>query len=447
MSDDPTGSPPPLPGDGSPPPPPPAPGEGTPPPPPLPASPPPLPGGPAASADQPLVDPGPAASPPPLADPGPLGDPAAFQVTEQTRTYPCHQCGDQLCFDPGSQDLQCPSCGSRTAIESDPEARRVDHDLRTTMEALRAATAAASADRVEVTGKEIVCQSCGGRTTFTGTLTATRCPYCATPIQRDDVQDAPNRLPVDGVLPLHVDEKSARASVEKWINSRWFAPSEFKKYKQTGAFSSVYAAFFSYDAETTTQYRGERGEHYTVTVGSGDNQRTETRTRWYPASGVVDNSFDDLPVLANDGFDPTRVRALEPWPTKDALPYRGEYVAGHLCRTYDRDAEACFPEAQHTIDSEVERTIRRDIGGDEQRVSSTSTDYRLLTFQHLLLPLWLLTVGFEGKPFQVFINGVTGEVQGQRPWSKVKIALAVVAALVVVILALVIWGSIKKKGG
>ncbi|MEV4130094.1 hypothetical protein [Nocardia sp. NPDC049707] len=31
---------------------------------------------------------------------------------------------------------------------------------------------------------------------------------------------------------------------------RWFAPSAFKKYKRAGSFSSVYHAYFTYDADT-----------------------------------------------------------------------------------------------------------------------------------------------------------------------------------------------------
>ena len=62
-----------------------------------------------------------------------------------------------------------------------------------------------------------------------------------------------------------------------------------------------------------------------------------------------------------------------------------------------------------------------------------------LLYKHLLLPIWLLTVVYDGRPFQVFINGMTGEVQGQRPWSKVKIAAAVVAAVIVAVIIAVIW--------
>ena len=368
-----------------------------------------------------------------------------FQITEQTRTYPCSQCGGQLIFDIATQKLACPNCGANHEIDVDALPAPAEHDLRSTMGALRALTALSPP--APVTGeKEIVCQNCGGHTTFTGTLTATRCPYCATPIQRDDIQDAPARLPVDGVIPFQIDDKVAKNLVEKWVNDRWFAPTEFKKYKQTGSFASIYAAYFTYDAMTESGYRGQRGDHYTVTVGSGDNRHTETRTRWTSVSGRVANAFDDVTVLANTGFDAKRVKALEPWPTQGAKPFSPEFVAGHLSRTYDKDADQSFGEAKVEMEGEINSTIRRDIGGDEQKVTSVNTNWNLLTFKHLLLPIWLLTVVYEGKPFQVFINGVTGEVQGQRPWSKVKIAAAVVAALIVIIVVIVVWNGAKSGG-
>ncbi|PYE21147.1 hypothetical protein DFR67_101545 [Williamsia limnetica] len=385
-------------------------------------------------------------SPPPLPPMPPrpaASDPdrALFQVTEQTRTYPCENCGAQLVFDPTTQNLLCLSCGRSHAIVLDPARRVVEHDLASTMTQLRGLLAAAPPATTSDSEREIVCQSCGGRTTFTGTLTATRCPYCATPIQRDDIHAAPTRLPVDGILPFQVDDTHGREVIEKWINSRWFAPTEFKKYREVGAFTSLYAAYFTYDADTTTSYTGMRGDNYTVTTGSGDNRRTETRTRWSHRSGVVGNNFDDVAVLANTGFDTERVHELEPWPTGQATPFSPEFIAGHLCRTYDLDADQCFPVAQGRINAGIDAAIRRDIGGDHQRINNKDTRYNSLTFKHVLLPIWLLTVIYAGTPFQVFINGVTGEVQGQRPWSKVKIAFAVLAALIVIIAIVAAWAA------
>jgi len=370
--------------------------------------------------------------------PPPLPERAQHHRTEQTRTYPCTTCGGQLEFDIGLQKLRCPNCGNVLDIIEDAGRVTVEQDFHAAVARLHEQ----SAEGPQVVGqKEVVCQNCGGHTTFTGTLTSTRCPYCATPIQRDDVHDAPARLPVDGVLPFSVDQKRAKESLDAWINNRWFAPSEFKKYNQTGSFASVYVSYFTYDAETQTWYEGRRGEEYTVTVGSGDKRRTETRVNWYDVSGEVHNAFDDLAVLANDGLDRDKVTALEPWPTPQAKPFSAEYVAGHLSRTYDNDVEACLVEARQRMDAEIESTIRSDIGGDRQDINRKDTTIESLTFKHLLLPIWLLTVIYAGKPFQVFINGMSGEVQGQRPWSRVKIAVAVVLAVVLVAVVAIVYQS------
>ncbi|RDH13485.1 hypothetical protein DVB88_02460, partial [Tsukamurella pulmonis] len=170
-----------------------------------------------------------------------------LQLTEQTRTYPCGNCGDALVYDPAIGQLRSPSCGSTYPVLLDTRKSLTPHPLGPTMNALYAR--AASAAPVPVVDHEVVCQNCGGHTLFSGTLTAVRCPYCNTPIQRTDVQVAPARLPVDGILPLRVAEEQARRNIEAWVDSRWFAPREFKKYRVLGSFSSVYLSYYSYDAE------------------------------------------------------------------------------------------------------------------------------------------------------------------------------------------------------
>src|SRR3546814_12494622 len=91
----------------------------------------------------------------------------------------------------------------------------------------------------------------------------------------------------------------------------------------------------------------------------------------------------------------------------------------------------------------VRMTDQADIGSDVQQITALGGKCEGLKYKHLLLPVWLLTVVYGGRPFQVFINGVTGEVQGQRPYSKLKIALAVIA---VTILALAAWFLFGASG-
>ena len=124
------------------------------------------------------------------------GDPAKLHRTELTRTYPCNNCGGELEFDIAAQDLGCAHCGNHVPIDVDGVPRPQEQDLDAAIAAVRSG----AVERMQTSADEheVVCQNCGGHTTFTGSLTATRCPYCATPIQRDDVHQAPARLPVDG---------------------------------------------------------------------------------------------------------------------------------------------------------------------------------------------------------------------------------------------------------
>lgn len=379
--------------------------------------------------------------------PGPQRDPAIFQVTEQTRTYPCPNCGGVLAFDPQSQQLKCPNCGSVVPLSPDiaDPARITKRELAPAMAQLAAQQSNAAA---QVSGdKEIVCQSCGGHTIFTGTLTALRCPFCNTAIQRDDIQQSPTRLPIDGILPLRIDTKDARSRIEQWINSRRFAPNAFKKYRELGSFSSIYLPYFSYDSATTTRYTGMRGIHRTETFrDSQGNTQTRIVTDWYPARGTVSNRFEDVTGHATYGLDDDKVTSLEPWPMEYTHPYSPEFVAGHLSRTYDWDAQHVFVErTKPRMESVIDSTIRADIGGNEQRISSRDIDWLTVQFNQLLLPVWMLTVTFQQRPFQVVINGVTGEVQGRRPWSAVKITLAVLAALILI--ALIYFGYEYANAG
>ena len=64
-------------------------------------------------------------------------------------------------------------------------------------------------------------------------------------------------------------------------------------------------------------------------------------------------------------------------------------------------------------------------------VETTDTEYRSLTFKHVLFPVWISAYRYRGKIFRLLVNARTGEVQGERPWSVMKfvvLGLAIAAA-------------------
>jgi hypothetical protein len=73
----------------------------------------------------------------------------------------------------------------------------------------------------------------------------------------------------------------------------------------------------------------------------------------------------------------------------------------------------------------------QDIRADTHRNLQVDAQFSQQTFKHVLLPIWLVGYQYGARDFQVVINGATGQVAGEYPKSWVKIALAVVAAVIV----------------
>jgi hypothetical protein len=246
---------------------------------------------------------------------------------------------------------------------------------------------------------------------------------------REDAHKCESRLKVNAVVPFQVETERAKEELKKWVGGLWFAPSEFKKRGVTGKMNGIYVPFWTYDTLTFCRYNGARGTNYTVTVGSGKNRRTETKTRWTNVSGDFDQFFDDVTVAATDSFDQKLLHALEPWPIEKATPFNTEVLAGKQAMTYDVDLRAGFTRAKEMVEDALDTEARRRIGGDRQRIDNIAVKYSALTYKHTLFPVWMLAYRYRDESYHVMINAITGEVQGQRPWSAWKIAGAVLTTL------------------
>ena len=64
------------------------------------------------------------------------------------------------------------------------------------------------------------------------------------------------------------------------------------------------------------------------------------------------------------------------------------------------------------------------VPGDTQRNLQVDADYSGQTFKHVLVPIWLVAYNYGARGYQVLVNGYTGRIAGNHPYSWVKIALA-----------------------
>lgn len=332
------------------------------------------------------------------------------------RSFPCERCGGDLAFAPGDDALSCSYCGFTVGLEIDETAAISERDLT-------AALASQAERRRDECGNapdvlEVACPSCGAEVVFRGTLTAQNCAYCGDPIQRSDVHRAPDRIPVDAVLPFAFERDDARAATRRWLRGLWFAPAAFTRKHVPERVQGVFVPYWTFDALTSTRYRGRA--------------KRAKETFWKKRKGSFQWVFDDLMVAADGTLDRELMRALEPWPTEQAIPFQPECLTGHIARTYDIELPEGWKRARQRITRAIEREVKSRIGGDTQKIDEIATRWDALTYKHVLVPVFLLSIRHGRSVHRVVVNGATGEVSGSRPWSVPKLVMAALLALVAV---------------
>jgi DNA-directed RNA polymerase subunit RPC12/RpoP len=347
--------------------------------------------------------------------------------------WPCEGCGSDLTFVPGQTALVCAHCGHAQAIPPAPASER----QRSLGEIDLAAALADALPEAAVQDLRVVkCPACAAEIEWHGATHASVCPFCDTPLVADP--GLVRHIRPQALIPFRLSEREARAAMVRWLGRLWFAPNGLRDYARKGrALTGIYVPYWTFDAATRSRYRGQRGDAYfvtewvTVTVDGRPRRepRQVRKLRWTPVSGWVSRRFDDVLVLASTALPRRHTDALAPWHLGALEPYRADYLAGFEAESYTIGLAEGRAIARQVMAGVIEGDVRRAIGGDEQRIDRIDTVHSAETFKHILLPVWTAAYKYGGRSYRFVVNGQTGKVQGERPWSIWKIALAVLAAL------------------
>jgi predicted RNA-binding Zn-ribbon protein involved in translation (DUF1610 family) len=361
---------------------------------------------------------------------------------EQHR-WPCESCGADLRFAPGATELKCDHCGHVQAIPAAPEATRTramgELDLN---RALQDDLPDVAMDEQRATP----CPSCGAVVEFTGATHAAQCPFCATPVVIGT--GTHRQIKPQALVPFQLTETQARDAMVNWLGRLWFAPGGLVEYTRRGrALNGIYTPYWTFDAATRSRYAGQRGTYYyetrtvTVQVNGRSQQRQEQvrKTRWTRAAGWVSRAFDDVLVLASTSLPQGYTQALEPWDLSALAPYTPDFLAGFSAEGYTVALPDGHARGREIMAAQIRTDVMRDIGGDEQRIDQIDTAHSSETFKHILLPVWLAAYRYDGRTFRFVVNGQTGRVQGERPYSKWKIAFAVIVVAVLIAGGAYLW--------
>ena len=353
-----------------------------------------------------------------------MGEKTTEEVAKAKSTrFVCDGCGGVLQFDIKKQQFLCSSCKAPKDMEMlSGEVKENDFSHYHAREA-------AGDEFPGLTS--IICQNCGAETIFDAYDTATVCPMCKAP--KIFAEKQITGVPPDGLIPFQIDRQDAAQCFHKWIRGLWFAPNRLKKAYSEGELRGVYLPFWTYDAQAFASDTGSGGERYTTKDSDGN---TQTETRWYPVSGSVSNFFNDVQICASDLESKALSDKILPFDTiHKTRKYSPEYLSGFFAERYQVKADRGFEEAKDWMEGQLEDMAHSDIlsrGYDVAQVNSLDAIYEDVTYKQVLLPVWVSSFSYSGKLYQYAINGETGEVGGQRPYSIPKIVACIILVTAII---------------
>lgn len=376
---------------------------------------------------------------------------------------PCLRCGADLTWSAGREAVACPYCsftpteeeieaaraaGRREGLAvaeagegtSAPEApleprRLIEHDLE---EGLLRFPRAGSV-KAEKKERLVRCENCKALTQFDSHRTAQRCDFCGSPAIVPVEEESGVILP-EGVLPVTIPEPEVRTRLRQWYGNRWFAPNRLKRAALTDTLQGIYFPYWTFDARAQSEWRAESGyyyyetEYYTDSKGHRRSRRAR-RVRWERSEGAANHFFDDDLVPGVKAVYYSLLRQVEPFTMKGLKLYDPIYIRGWIVERYQRDLHEAEETNRRQMDDAMRSLCGKQVPGDTYRNLRVETEYSERTYKHILVPIWIVSYTYGRRTFQVIVNGATGAIAGERPYSIVKIAFAVLALLIVICIA------------
>lgn len=344
--------------------------------------------------------------------------------TEKETDKKCPNCGATVVFDPATGGMHCEYCGYTCELpkaDSKNEICEMDFEAALHTESFNWGEQK----------KEVQCKQCGAVTVYDALETAAVCPFCGS----TNVMPASNENTIapGAVCPFAITKDQAGERFTKWLKGKLFTPRKAKRSARPESFTGVYLPYWTYDAQTTSNFTARAG--YDRIVKDKDGNR-KTVTDWRHVSGIYQEFFDDVTVMASKRQTDSGVRACEPFDFSKLVPYSPQVVAGFIAERYSIGLKEGWESAQKTIQSrlhsDISSYVRRHWNASRADSVRFSTLYSNITYKYLLVPTWISSFKYKDKVYQFAVNGQTGKVGGKAPVSvwRVLIAIALGIALI-----------------
>ena len=351
----------------------------------------------------------------------PMEEQIRFEKTERETDRKCPNCGATVIFNPSLGKMHCEYCGYQGELpntETENPIREIDFESAVFTESYEW-----GAEK-----KSVECKNCGAVSIYDALETAAICPFCGSTHVMPAATD--KTIAPGGLCAFEITKDTAGENFTRWLKRKWFTPRKAKKSACPEAFQGVYLPYWTYDADTTSNFTGRAGYDYTVRDRDG---KTRTETDWKWVNGVYEEFIDDQTVMASKRHESSGVKQCEPFKLEKLVPYNPKYLAGFVAERYSIGLQEGWGIAQtyiqRTLNSHIESYIKHHWRCDRTSRVKFSTVYNNITYKYVLMPAWISSFQYKEKTYQFAVNGQTGKVGGKAPISFWRVLIAVILGI------------------
>jgi len=369
--------------------------------------------------------------------------PTADDTVAPPRGHPCSACGSPV--DPG--DKFCHACGTVQPAVSPAGLPRGPV-------AAGGNTGAATATPAPPdTQKHFRCQQCGAEVGVDPGQMSFSCPFCDSTYVIELPAGDGSRAQPEFVIGFAITPEQAADKFRAWLNEGgWFRPGDLSTAKAEGKLRGVYLPFWSFSTLAESNWTAGIGEHWyrTETYTTTENGKTVTRTRevqeteWWNLAGKHHNYYSGYLVSGSKGLKQSDGDRIKPYHLAALKRYEPYFLAGW----FSEDYSVASDEAQKICQAEFFRweqaAVEAFLPGDTHRSVEVQTEFSETNADLILLPLYLLSYRYGDKLYRFMINGQTGNVIGEKPYSSVRIGLAVAGGVLVLFLLWLLFYMMQR---
>jgi hypothetical protein len=150
-------------------------------------------------------------------------------------------------------------------------------------------------------------------------------------------------------------------------------------------------------------------------------------------------------VSASKGLPQNEAVAIQPYRLSSMMRFRPHFLAGWMLEDYSFSREEALGLAKSEFLRREKEAIAQFLPGDTYSSLNVFTNFEEGDTDLVLLPVHVMAYHYRGKVFRFLVNGQTGKIYGEKPWSAARIAVAVIAGIILMAI-LVIIGLLIANG-